>query len=412
MKSNNIILIFLLLNSITMKAQKVVEFEININQVDSALSIPVCIDLDEITKLPSENLSLFKNENGKLNKIISQIKEGEHRYLYWFLDREDLHETSIKYQIKTDTSKYIEKNKIILKDNDGKIVFEKSNKPILAYQYKTLFPPEGIDLSYKRSGFIHPVYSPHGQILTQIQPKDHYHHYGIWNPWTHVLFESDTVDFWNLAKLEGTVKFDDIVSFNEGQIFSEIKVHHKHVVFKKNGLEKNSLNELQTIRIYNSENPESYIVDLIFEMSCATDSPVKLLEYRYGGLGWRATEKWDQDNSEVLTSEGNTRKDADGSLAKWCVIQGEIDKDYAGIEIMSFPNNYNHPEPLRIWPLNQNERGDVFANFSPTKNMDWELIPGKTYVLKYRLLVFNGKLTKDIAENEWHNFANILHGVK
>ena len=79
---------------------------------------------------------------------------------------------------------------------------------------------------------------------------------------------------------------------------------------------------------------------------------------------------------------------------------------------MSFPNNYNHPEPLRIWPLNQNERGDVFANFSPTKNMDWELIPGKTYVLKYRLLVFNGKLTKDIAENEWQNFANILHGVK
>ena len=86
-------------------------------------------------------------------------------------------------------------------------------------------------------------------------------------------------------------------------------------------------------------------------------------------------------------------------------MQGEIDNDYAGIVMMSYPTNYNYPEPLRIWPENQNGRGDVFANFCPTKNTDWLLEPGKTYVLKYRLLVFNGHYTKEKAENAWRNYA-------
>ena len=107
----------------------------------------------------------------------------------------------------------------------------------------------------------------------------------------------------------------------------------------------------------------------------------------------------------ILTSEGKTRKDADNSTARWCIIQGEIDNDYAGIVMMSYPTNYNFPEPLRIWPENTNKRGDVFANFCPTKDMDWVLKPRQNYLLKYRLLVFNGHMTKEIAESAWYYFA-------
>src|SRR3546814_7967079 len=82
--------------------------------------------------------------------------------------------------------------------------------------------------------------------------------------------------------------------------------------------------------------------------------PVTLLEYRYAGFGFRATEQWTNKNSSVLTSEGNTRKNADGSNAKWCIMQGEVDGSNAGILFMAFPSNYNFPEPLRIWPENAN----------------------------------------------------------
>lgn len=83
---------------------------------------------------------------------------------------------------------------------DSMLTIQSGNTKLLKYQFNTVYPPAGIDTNFKRSGFIHPLYTPHGQVLTSIQPPDHYHHYGIWNPWTHTVFEKDTIDFWNLKK--------------------------------------------------------------------------------------------------------------------------------------------------------------------------------------------------------------------
>ncbi len=87
------------------------------------------------------------------------------------------------------------------------------------------------------------------------------------------------------------------------------------------------------------------------------------------------------------------------------MVQGAVNNDYAGLIMMSYPTNYNYPEPLRVWPEDMNKRGDVFLNFSPTKNMNWLLRPGKDYVLKYRFLVFNDSFSKEKAEEAWQNFA-------
>ncbi len=114
----------------------------------------------------------------------------------------------------------------------------------------------------------------------------------------------------------------------------------------------------------------------------------------------------DSANSKIITSEGKGRREADGSKARWCMVQGAINKDHAGLIMMSYPTNYNYPEPLRVWPENMNKRGDVFLNFSPTKNMNWLISPGKVYVLKYRFLVFNDPFSKEKAETGWQNFAN------
>lgn len=298
--------------------------------------------------------------------------------------------------------------KVELNDKDGILTFRVANKDLLSYQYKTVYPPAGQDTNYKRSGFIHPVYTPHGQVLTRIQPPDHYHHYGIWNPWTHTLFEQDTVDFWNLKQRQGTVRFAKFISKKSGTDYAEFTALHEHVVFKKDGTEKVALNELQTVRVYHPDKSNSsYIVDITSKLSCASQSPLLILAYRYAGLGWRATEFWDKNNSEMLTSEGKTRDNADNTTGKWIIVYGALPgNDEGGIVMLSHPSNYNHPEPLRIWDKTQNGgRGDVFANFSPTKDKDWLLEPGKTYTLKYRLIVFNGKFDKEKAENAWQSFA-------
>lgn len=278
---------------------------------------------------------------------------------------------------------------------------------LLTYQFQTVFPPQGQDSSYQRSGFIHPLHTLRGHRLTCIQPADHYHHYGIWNPWTHTLFEQDTVDFWNLAKKEGTVRFVQLVNHKETTQYAEYTTLHHHVVFKENGPEKVALEEWQTVSVHlPEESQDHYWVDITIALRCATSSPVRLLTYRYGGLGWRATEFWNSANSTVLTSAGKQRDDTDGSRARWCLVQGELsDNAHGGMAILSHPENYNHPEPLRIWDSASNQgKANLFLNFSPTKDRDWLLEPDHTYLLKYRLVVFDGEQSAKDIDQHWSRF--------
>jgi hypothetical protein len=295
--------------------------------------------------------------------------------------------------------------KVKIVQKDGKYSFMQHDKVLLSYQYAMVYPPAGIDTNYRRSGFIHPLNTINGHTLTQIQPKDHYHHYGIWNPWTHVLYDGDTVDFWNIKGKKGTVAFVKLVDKKESKKDASFTVLHDHIKFK-GGRSEVALHETQTMKVTPINN-DMYALDFDITYQCATDKPFNILAYRYAGLGWRATNKWTKTNSEILTSEGKSRKEADNTNARWCIVQGKLDNDYGGVVMMSHPSNYNHPEPMRIWPETNTPTGEVFANFSPTKNKDWTFEPGKKYNLKYRLLVFNGKVTKEVAENQWQAYTKI-----
>lgn len=391
--------------SLKSHAQKIADLEVELPAATRGLNIPVSVDLDKITFLGDSALSLMEVTGNKTVAIPFQVRQGNHRELAWTVTGAENFPGKRTYRLVQDApGKFSD---IGTRNDDGMLTIHAGDKNLLRYHFSTLYPPAGIDTHYKRSGFIHPLWTPHGQELTRIQAPDHYHHYGIWNPWTHVLFEKDTVDFWNIKGRKGTVRFAKMVSVARGTVFSEFEALHEHVVFHKDGSEKVALNELQTVRVYKPENNADYfILDITSQLSCATESPFHILAYRYGGLGWRTTGFWDNTNCEVLTSEGKTREDTDNSRARWCIVQGALENnDYGGAVMLSYPANYNHPEPMRIWILNTNGRGDMFANFAPTKDRDWLLLPGKTYVLKYRLVVFNGKLDKDKAESAWQYFA-------
>ncbi|MEX2594413.1 MAG: PmoA family protein [Anditalea sp.] len=385
-------------------AQEIAALEVNVPDYDFDSGFPVSTDLNEITHLADSLLDFVEVVNGQQERISFQIENSGSRKLLWILEPR----SSTGKRI----FKVIQRNSIspqptiFAKIKDGGIILGNAKQPLLRYNFATFFPPEGVDDVFKRSGFIHPFWSPAGKELTRIQPSDHYHHYGLWNPWTRVEYKGKTIDFWNLAERQGTVRFGNFISRVNGSVFGEYKVLHEHVVFDDDA-EEIALNEVQSVRIYQQENREDfYIADISILLNCATDNPVTLKEYRYGGLGWRATEKWHKDNSETLTSEGKNRKEADGSLARWVIVQGEIDEEYAAVLMMSFPTNYNHPEPLRIWPEDIYDRGDVFANFSPTKDKDWRLDPGKNYQLNYRFYVSDKKISAEEAEKLWQQYAH------
>lgn len=387
-------------------AQKIATLEVDLNKETAGLHVPVQVNLDEITHLPDSAIRLVEVQGKKRLPVSYQIESKDQRMLYWIILPGNKRPGKRTFEL-VEGEPLRSDDHIKAVAEEGSLTISSGSKNLLRYNYKTIYPPKGVDSVFRRSGFIHPLWSPHGQELTRIHAWDHYHHFGLWNPWTKVYFEGDTVDFWNLAKKEGTVKFGNFVSINDGPVYADYQVLHEHVVLKESGEEKVAMNELQSVRIYQpSPDQDYYIADFTIQLNCATKSPLVLAEYGYGSLGWRATEKWNKDNSTILTSEGKVRKEADGTKARWCLVQGSIDDDHAGAVMMSFPTNYNHPEPLRIWPENIFGRGDVYVNFFPARDTDWQLKPGNNYVLKYRFLVFNGQFSKEKAEAAWQYFAH------
>jgi hypothetical protein len=397
------LLLLILFKLVPGHAQVIATFDVQVPEEQRQLAIPVKLSLTDVTSLPDSSFYLVEKAGMKKRRVPFQVEAGVPRMLHWIIPPAEGKNRKRVYQLLKGKPGKFPVVEVVLKD--GALTFRGPRKNLLRYHYKTVYPPAGVDTVYKRSGFIHPLWSPRGQELTRINAPDHYHHWGLWNPWTEVMFEGDSVDFWNLARRQGTVRFNGFLSVTSGPVFAEYKAQHDHVVFKKES-EKTAIREVQTVRIYRpSEQDNYYIADIVIQLACATDSPVLLLEYRYGGLGLRATQEWNKDNSRILTSEGKTRKEADGSTARWCMVQGAVNNDHAGLVMMSGPGNFNHPEPLRIWPENMNGRGDVFLNFSPTKNRSWLLQPGREYTLRYRFLVFNDVMTPEKAEAAWQGFA-------
>ena len=87
-----------------------------------------------------------------------------------------------------------------LTETDDTIRITLRGKPVLEY-IKTARPvPKGLEKHFRRSGYIHPVYSPTGEEITGDYPLDHAHQHALFFAWTKSTFDGKKIDFWNQAK--------------------------------------------------------------------------------------------------------------------------------------------------------------------------------------------------------------------
>jgi len=366
---------------------------------------PVSLDLTGVPGVgfPSDELRLVEIRDSQRVDVPVQFEAGSPPRLWWVLSGTTPAGTERKYELskgRADSAAAVTANQ------DDKVVrIDKDGTKVLSYNHAIVPAPAGQSKLYDRSGFIHPLWSPSGSILTGIHPKDHYHHVGIWMPWTHTEFEGKPVDFWNLNSGQGTVRFNRFVSTTSGPVYGGFQAEQDHVALKTSSGEKVVLKEVWDVRVYNVGGPEKgyWLWDLVSTQRCVADSPLKLLQYRYGGFGFRATEDWKDETAAYLTSEGRTRKDAHATRARWCDAAGVSDGDWKGITFFSNPQNFLHPEAMRIWPP---ENRYVFFNWAPVQTSDFEMKPGDDHVFRYRQFVHEGKVDVARTEQLWNDYAH------
>ncbi len=402
------ILFIALLFTQSLIAQQLAKFTVTIGK--DRLDSPVSVTLDNMNyNTDKGNLVLYEITKQGEQVVPCQLEAGHSARLWFVLKGESKKGTKREFVLKREDKAFLEETKVSLSKDNEDLSLSFNENPILKYRYAVTLPPKEADPLYKRSGYIHPLSSPGGKVLTRIQAPDHYHHYGIWGPWTKTHIDDRAVDFWNLKLGQGTVKFAGFLSEAEGAIFSGFKALQQHVDFGAVGEDQVAMNEILDVRAWNV-GEGVWMVDYTTSLSSPLKNGIMLDAYRYGGgIGWRATADWHKDNCTVLTSDGKTRKDADGSYARWCMVEGEseVEEGRSGILFLSHPSNRMHPEPMRIWPLNANGgRGDMYFEFVPIRHDDWKLEPKQSYTLKYRMIIFDGKLSADAAEKYWNSFAS------
>ena len=172
-------LLILVMFALHVSAQDLLKFEVSAGSTERT-DCPVSLSIDQLNyNTDSVKLALFEIKGKAETAVPFQLETASGAKLWFILNGETLKNTKRIFVLRKTVSPQTFKAGISATKKDGALNLTFGEKPILSYQIETVNPPKGVSPLFKRSAFLHPVYSPGGEVLTRIQAPDHYHHYGI-----------------------------------------------------------------------------------------------------------------------------------------------------------------------------------------------------------------------------------------
>ena len=373
------------------------------------IDTPISISLEGIDDdIIESGLRIEEIKGSERIPVATQIESGNTPKLWWILSGTTHVDSQRTFELFRSST--VGGNIVTATKGDRTLDIEVGKHKVLSYTHAIVSLPENRSPrpektreSYDRSGFIYPIWSPKGNLITEIHPEDHVHHFGVWMPWTHTRYEGNLVDFWNIFDETGTVRFSKYISTTEGPVYGGFQTEQDHVALKTSEGEKVIINEIWDVRVYNVGGPEKeyWIVDFKSTQKNITELPLIQEEYLYGGFAYRGAREWKGANKSYLTSEGKTQMNANATRSRWCDMSGAIDGEWEGVTVMSNPGNFQHPEPMRIIP----EDDYVFFVYCPSVAGEWVMEPGDDHVFQYRLYIHEGKPDVENIERIWNDYA-------
>jgi hypothetical protein len=296
--------------------------------------------------------------------------------------------------------------------SSGQIIIMDGNRPVLQYNYKTVFEKDAVDTmpankyrreatdtfmanpsiyAVPRSNYIHPVYGPSGELLTRDWSKDHPHHRGIYWAWPEVEFGNKLGDLHALqivfARPTGKIKLDSQSDYAQ--------VEAENLWMWKDSIP--IVREVAVIRAYHATET-GRVIDLAFRFVAMKDSvSLARRETRfYGGLNIRMqTPKYQEISfyrDSVVKEPARAWSDLSGLFA------GSETK--SGMLVLQHHNNPDYPGEYIQYP----DLSWIQPSF-PASGTRYKLARGIPLVLRFRIIIHSGMKPDDaLAMKLWDEF--------
>ena len=258
-------------------------------------------------------------------------------------------------------------------------------RPVLRYNEGIQLYEPAPESHLSRSGYLHPLWSPSGHVVTGDRCPDHPHQRGCFFAWTSCTFRDESINFWALETARPRTSAPPDVTL--GPVAAQLVAHHELVAGPYGGEVEPVVRETLTYRVY-CGLAEGWLIDITVLHETIGD-PLWVEKYVYGGMAFRGPASWlDASQVEVSSGSGLPGRSADLARSAWCQMigpAGEGGTQQAGVTYFDQPGNPRYPTPLRVHPEKpyfcfayQQREGLCVDRTHPVR-------------LRYRILVHDGR---------------------
>jgi len=280
-------------------------------------------------------------------------------------------------------------------ESDAAIEIRNGENLVLRYNKIPTADAAANEPEYSRTGYIHPLCTPAGKVITGDYAPDHPHQHGLFFAWTKTGFEGRAPEFWNQKLAAGRVAYVKTLGITSEPAESGFEVEHLFEDLTAPEAPKAALRETWQVRVRVVEG--RYRIDLTSSQQTAGTSPLTVGKYHYGGMAIRGNSEWlDEVPGRIVTSEGHDRVAGNHTRPAWVKMAGLLDGSPCGIVAIPHPENFRAPQWVRLHP------SKPYFVFSPMVEEPFTIRPGEAYVSKFRFLVFDGEVGEaDVKAAGW-----------
>jgi hypothetical protein len=266
-----------------------------------------------------------------------------------------------------------------IEESEAGFTFLDDDRTVLFYQRQPV-----TNENHTRAGYVHPLIGLDGEVLTEVFPKDHRHHQGVFWAW-HQLWVGDRKigDPWETKDHLVVVKTAEIADQGPGFATLDIQAAWTSTALDDSGESQDIVAERTRIRVHRAVGDVQYVDFTIQLTPLVADVKIGGSEDVKGYSGFTVRVKPPTD-MVIRDASGILEDDAVQSTSAWAGVSGSFGEGKtSGIAILSHPSLTQFPPR---WVL----RHYGMQNVAYPGREPIELSADQPLVIRHRLVLHRG----------------------